>query len=303
MKRKINGLIIILGVLIFIALVSVTLLFSPIVAGTLEKGTQNMLGGVTKIKNYDCSFWTGTLFFQNIEIRNPNSAYKDGFDVMDMGGSSNKELVLQIPQITVDFQPFSLFTDTLIIDNIRVEGAELQYTGNTEGDNIDTITTHINHYFGYDELKKVNVSKIFLEDTEDSMYNIKINKIKFIDCKVIGKSDKLPEKTFEIEIDSTPFENPIEEDNMSFKRVVYGGTSIISKYIKADIASRIDKEKTKKVSKKSFGSFGKSLSGMSSGLGGKKNKGLSSSGVKKEGNSLGIDTKSLKQKSTKGSLF
>jgi len=285
LRNTIKGLIIVLGIILVLSSVLLTFLFTPVVSNVIEKGLPNIIGGNVDIKIADCSFWTGNMLFQNIKIKNPGADYKDGFDVLDMGKSSSNGYFLQLPQIRVTFEPLSLFTKTIVIKEIIINSGELQYKKNGDSDTLDRIITHINHYFEYDSLAKVNINKV-LEEDYDSYYNVRIDKIKFIDCKVIGESDKIEDKLFEIELDTTPILNPTKNEDLPFKKIVYGAISVMSKYIKDDIASRANKVNVKKKTRKSL-------------LGGS----LKRSNLKDNSNSSGIDTKSLKQKSTKGSLF
>ena len=132
MKKLGKILLFILGLLVILLIAvyfSLGTIVKKVVTGVVPSVTQT----TASIDNVDVSLFSGRIAFSDFFIGNP------------AGFSDNN--AFQIKNVVVEFDPKSIFTNTIVVNKVLVDGTQITAELNQKGDiNLNTLYKNINAY-------------------------------------------------------------------------------------------------------------------------------------------------------------
>jgi len=136
MKKLGKILLFILGLLV-ILLVAVYLSLGTIVKKVVTGVVPSVTQTTASIDNVDVSLFSGRIAFSDFFIGNP------------AGFSDNN--AFQIKNVVIEFDPKSIFTNTIVVNKVLVDGTQITAELNQKGDiNLNTLYQNMNAYVNKD---------------------------------------------------------------------------------------------------------------------------------------------------------
>ncbi|MEX2574213.1 MAG: hypothetical protein WD317_07945 [Balneolaceae bacterium] len=126
---KISGLV--AGILV-VLIAGLTLSLDHIVKSTVESTGSDMLGTNLSVDNVTISLFSGNGHIEGVAITNPP----------DFGGGD----AMVIRDIRIEMNPFTVLSDTVVIDRIEVLYLDVSYELNTRGSNLGQLIRNMETY-------------------------------------------------------------------------------------------------------------------------------------------------------------